>query len=184
MLKHGCAATQQAQSCPMRPVSLCASQDPLSQWPCPCCSTLYALVKDGRRIHVGGLLQGFDAATWMVIALQVGAALEPLLSQLHRTPARHVCTHDAPLAFPARCGTLKCTQPLPTHPYTRKRHPPTHTRPSPAPGVWRPGHRHGGQVLRQHFEELCAGHLSHPHSAGSHPAVWPGTQGRSCLLLL
>ncbi|KAL4440038.1 hypothetical protein ABPG75_003039 [Micractinium tetrahymenae] len=33
-------------------------------------STAYALLKDGWQIHVGGLMQGFDAATWMVIALQ------------------------------------------------------------------------------------------------------------------
>jgi UDP-sugar transporter A1/2/3 len=38
-------------------------------------STLYALVKDGRRIYTGGLLQGFDSATWMVIALQVFGGL-------------------------------------------------------------------------------------------------------------
>ncbi len=45
----------------------------------PRCSSLYALVKDGRRIYTGGLLQGFDAATWMVIALQVRAAGRPVL---------------------------------------------------------------------------------------------------------
>lgn len=33
------------------------------------------------------------------------------------------------------------------------------------------------QVLRQHTEELCAGHLRHPHRAGGHPAVWPGGWG-------
>lgn len=37
------------------------------------CSTGYAILKDGWRIRQEGLFQGFDAATWMVIALQVGA---------------------------------------------------------------------------------------------------------------
>ncbi|PSC68753.1 UDP-N-acetylglucosamine transporter-like [Micractinium conductrix] len=38
-------------------------------------STGYALLKDGWRIHTGGLMQGFDASTWTVIALQVFGGL-------------------------------------------------------------------------------------------------------------
>ena len=129
MLKHVCAATHRAQPCSMQPPSPCPSQGPLSHRPWPSCSTLYALVKDGRRIHTGGLLQGFDAATWMVIALQVGAALgrrycrsciELLLGMLALMTRRW--------PSPARCGTLGCTQPLPTQPHTRKPHP--HARPT------------------------------------------------------
>ncbi|EFN52865.1 hypothetical protein CHLNCDRAFT_12764, partial [Chlorella variabilis] len=38
-------------------------------------STAYALLKDGWRIRQGGVMQGFDAATWMVVALQVFGGL-------------------------------------------------------------------------------------------------------------
>ncbi|KAI3431683.1 hypothetical protein D9Q98_004729 [Chlorella vulgaris] len=38
-------------------------------------STGYALLKDGWRMRTGGVLQGFDAATWAVIALQVFGGL-------------------------------------------------------------------------------------------------------------
>lgn len=53
----------------------------------PPCSTTYALVKDGWRIRAAGLLQGFDAATWMVIALQVRLA--------GGQPSRQVCSRSS-----------------------------------------------------------------------------------------
>ena len=84
------------------------------QLPLPPRSTAYALLKDGWRIRQGGVMQGFDAATWMVVALQVPhplpaipSTLAPVLSgSARRQPCRclsHSLHAPATLPVPCRC---------------------------------------------------------------------------------
>lgn len=73
------------------------------------CSTAYALLKDGWQIHTGGLMQGFDAATWMVIALQASR-----LARAPSQPHRAACVRSGrpgqlcvPLSDPASSSLLE-----------------------------------------------------------------------------
>lgn len=67
-----------SQLCPWQRRKRACSPSPPRHAPFPWRSTAYALLKDGWQIHTGGLMQGFDAATWMVIALQASTpALGP-----------------------------------------------------------------------------------------------------------
>ena len=43
---------------------------------------------------------------------------------------------------------------------------------SSATSFWRSHCRHGGQIRRQHPQELCQRPISHLHSHGSHAPVW------------
>lgn len=61
---------QEAPARPILPTTHHQHVHSMRASPSPCRSTAYALFKDGGRIWRGGLMQGFDVATWAVIALQ------------------------------------------------------------------------------------------------------------------
>ena len=92
---------------------------------------------------------------WSVVALQVSLSTKPccLLQCQGRSLAQHKPRY---LQMPAR---IHC-----------------HLRQQTSAGLWRAHCGDGGQVCRQHPQELCQRPQRHPDGAGSHPVVWPNTQ--------
>ncbi|PSC68766.1 UDP-N-acetylglucosamine transporter-like, partial [Micractinium conductrix] len=72
--------------------------------------TGYALLKDGWRIHTGGLMQGFDASTWTVIALQVfgglvtGMVVKYCDNSNPEKTLRWQSPSSSPCLWPSRCS--------------------------------------------------------------------------------